>query len=64
MQDNLLFDIEPLSQPQQIGWVWYDKMNLVEKAKFIKKVAIKDFFNDFLYQKFNSFEEFYEKATK
>lgn len=58
-----LFDIEPLKEPQRIGWVWYDKMNLVQKSKFMKKVSIKDFFNDFLYRKFNDFESFVNQAT-
>lgn len=60
----MLFEIEPLEHPQQIGWVWYDKMNLVEKKKFLNKVKIKDFYNDFLYKKFNNFEHFLHEATK
>jgi hypothetical protein len=60
----MLFDIEPLEKPQQIGWVWYDKMNLVEKKKFIKNVKIKDFFNEFLYRKFNDFDSFLSQATR
>lgn len=59
-----LFEIEPLKEPQQIGWVFYDKMNLVQKSKFIKQIKVKDFFNDFLYKKFNDFDHFKAEATK
>ena len=59
-----LFEIEPLKGPQQIGWVFYDKMNLVQKSKFIKEVKIQDFFNDFLFKKFNDFEHFVLEAKK
>lgn len=58
----MLFEIEPLKQPQQIGFVWYDKMNLVQKKKFLNEINIKDFFNDFLYRKFNDFEHFMQEA--
>ena len=61
---NLLFELEPLKQPPQIGWVFYDKMNLVQKSKFIKQIKVNDFFNDFLYKKFNDFEDFKNKAKK
>jgi hypothetical protein len=61
---NLLFDLNPLSQPQQLGWVFYDKMNLVQKSKFIKEVKNEYFFNDFLYRKFNDFEHFVSEAKK
>jgi hypothetical protein len=64
MNQVTLFEIEPLQQPKQIGWVWYDKMNLVEKKKFLHKVTIKDFYNDFLYKKFDNFEHFFNEATK
>ena len=59
-----LFEIEPLEEPQQIGWVFYDKMNLVQKSKFIKEITVKDFFNDFLYKKFNDFNHFVTEAKK
>ena len=59
-----LFEIEPLEQPQQLGWVWYDKMNLVQKKKFLQSIKIENFFNDFLYKKFNNFEHFKLEATK
>ena len=59
-----LFEIEPLKEPQQIGWVFYDKMNLVKKSKFIKQIKVKDFFNDLLYKKFNDFDNFKAEATK
>jgi hypothetical protein len=57
-----LFEIEPLSEPRQIGFVWYDKMNLVQKSKFMKKVKVKDFFNDFLYKQFDNFDQFLNSA--
>jgi hypothetical protein len=61
---NLLFDLDPLSQPQQLGWVFYDKMNLVQKLRFIKQVKKENFFKDFLYRKFNDFEHFMSEAKK
>jgi hypothetical protein len=59
-----LFEIEPLKDPEQIGWVFYDKMNLVQKSKFIKEINTKDFFNDFLYKKFTDFQHFIDQAKK
>jgi hypothetical protein len=59
-----LFEIEPLKEPQQIGWVFYDKMNLVQKSKFIKQITTKIFFTDFLYKKFDDFDHFKAEATK
>lgn len=57
-----LFEIDPLPAPRQIGFVFYDKMNLVEKKKFLQKVKVKDFFNDFLYRQFDNFEQFKFRA--
>lgn len=63
-KQNKLFEIEPLKQPQQIGFVWYDKMNLVEKKRFLNGIKIENFFNDFLYKKFNDFEHFITEAKR
>jgi len=57
-----LFDIEPLPAPRQIGFVFYDRMNLAQKSKFIKQVKVKDFFNDFLYKQFDNFDQFLNSA--
>lgn len=57
-----LFEIKPLTEPRQIGFVWYDKMNLVQKSKFIKQIKVKDFFNDFLYKQFDNFDQFLNSA--
>lgn len=61
---NLLFEIEPLPSGIQIGWVFYDKMNLAQKSRFMKEIKNKYFFNDFLYKKFNDFEHFINEAKK
>lgn len=57
-----LFEIKPLTEPRQIGFVWYDKMNLVQKSKFMKQVKVKDFFNNFLYKQFDNFDQFLNSA--
>lgn len=57
-----LFDIESLPAPRQIGFVFYDRMNLVQKSKFIKRVKVQNFFNDFLYKQFDNFDQFLNSA--
>ena len=57
-----LFELEPLQQPQQIGFVFWDKLNLVQKKKMLNEIKIENFFNEFLYQKFNDFNDFINKA--
>lgn len=57
-----LFEIDPLPAARQIGFVFYDRMNLVQKSKFIKQVKVENFFNDFLYKQFDNFDQFVNKA--
>lgn len=57
-----LFEIDPLPAPRQIGFVFYDQMNLVQKSKFMKQVKVKDFFNNFLYKQFDNFDQFLNSA--
>lgn len=57
-----LFEIDPLPAPRQIGFVFYDRMNLVQKSKFMKQVKVKDFFNNFLYKQFDNFDQFLNSA--
>lgn len=61
---KLLFEIEALEQPQQIGFVFWDKLNLVQKKKMLKEIKQENFFNDFLYRKFNDYNDFINKAKR
>ena len=61
-EQKKLFEIDPLPVPRQIGFVFYDKMNLVQKSKFIKQVKVPNFFNDFLYKQFDNFDQFVNSA--
>lgn len=62
-EQKKLFIIDPLPEPRKIGFVFYDKMNLVQKSKFMKKVKVENFFNDFLYKQFDNFDQFIKIAT-
>jgi hypothetical protein len=61
-EQRKLFEIDPLPEPRQIGFVFYDRMNLVQKSKFIKQVKVENFFNDFLYKQFDNFDQFVNNA--